>query len=211
MPTNWGVVGGPSWHDLPWHSRFPTISLQGQRARWQEAYRCSSEPAAKRRERLPRFSLSSLTLTDSLSKILGCEDKEASRRGGGRPAHGSLEASVSTPAPPRPAMETSACMLSSFGHVRLCDLMNCSPPGSSVHGILQAKMLLWVAMPSSRRSSQPRNGPTSLMTLALAGRFFTTNWETRRQAPDYNFNHHVCRVIPRTLESTLISWGCPED
>ena len=34
---------------------------------------------------------------------------------------------------------------------------NCSPPGSSVHGILQAKMLEWVAMPSSRGSSQPRN------------------------------------------------------
>ena len=33
--------------------------------------------------------------------------------------------------------------------------MNCSPPGSSVHGILQARILEWVAMPSSRGSSQP--------------------------------------------------------
>ena len=32
----------------------------------------------------------------------------------------------------------------------LCDPMNCSPPGSSVHGILQARILEWVAMPSSR-------------------------------------------------------------
>ena len=32
----------------------------------------------------------------------------------------------------------------------LCDPMDCSPPGSSVHGILQARMLEWVAMPSSR-------------------------------------------------------------
>ena len=39
----------------------------------------------------------------------------------------------------------------------LCDTMYCSPPGSSVHGILQAIILEWVAMPSSRRSSQPRN------------------------------------------------------
>ena len=31
------------------------------------------------------------------------------------------------------------------------------PPGSSVHGILQAKILEWVAMPSSRGSSQPRD------------------------------------------------------
>ena len=35
----------------------------------------------------------------------------------------------------------------------LCDLMDCSPPGSSVHGILQARILEWVAMPSSRGSS----------------------------------------------------------
>ena len=40
----------------------------------------------------------------------------------------------------------------------LCDPMNYySPPGSSVHGILQARILEWVAMPSSRGSSQPRD------------------------------------------------------
>ena len=39
----------------------------------------------------------------------------------------------------------------------LCDPMDCSPPGSSVHGILQARILEWVAMPSSRGSSQPRD------------------------------------------------------
>ena len=35
--------------------------------------------------------------------------------------------------------------------------MDCSPPGFSVHGILQARILEWVAMPSSRASSQPRD------------------------------------------------------
>ena len=39
----------------------------------------------------------------------------------------------------------------------LCDPMDCSPPGSSVHGILQAKILEWVVMPSSRGSFQPRD------------------------------------------------------
>ena len=39
----------------------------------------------------------------------------------------------------------------------LCDFMDCSPPGSSVHGILQARILEWVAMPFSRVSSQPRD------------------------------------------------------
>ena len=38
----------------------------------------------------------------------------------------------------------------------LCDPMDCSPPGSSVYGILQARILEWVAVPSSRGSSQPR-------------------------------------------------------
>ena len=37
----------------------------------------------------------------------------------------------------------------------LCDGMNCSLPSSSVHGILQARILLWIAMPSSRGSSRP--------------------------------------------------------
>ena len=39
----------------------------------------------------------------------------------------------------------------------LGDPMDCSLPGSSVHGILQAIILEWVAMPSSRGSSQPRD------------------------------------------------------
>ena len=39
----------------------------------------------------------------------------------------------------------------------LCDPVACSPPGSSVHGILQARVLEWVAMPSSSVPSQPRD------------------------------------------------------
>ena len=39
----------------------------------------------------------------------------------------------------------------------LCDLMDCSPPGSSVHGISQAKILEWVAISISRGSSWPRD------------------------------------------------------
>ena len=39
----------------------------------------------------------------------------------------------------------------------LCDPVDCSPPGSSVHGILQARILKWVAISSSRGSSQPRD------------------------------------------------------
>ena len=39
----------------------------------------------------------------------------------------------------------------------LCDYLDCSLPGSSVHGILQARILEWVAIPFSRGSSQPRD------------------------------------------------------
>ena len=39
----------------------------------------------------------------------------------------------------------------------LCQPMDCSPPGSSVHGIFQARILEWVAISFSRRSSQPRD------------------------------------------------------
>ena len=61
------------------------------------------------------------------------------------------------------------------------DPMDCSPPGSSVHGILQARILEWSAMPSSRRSSRPGMEPTSLAS-ALAGGFFTTSatWRVLR-------------------------------
>ena len=44
-----------------------------------------------------------------------------------------------------------------IGCVWLCDLMDCSLPGFSIHGILQARILEWVAIPSSRGSSQFRD------------------------------------------------------
>ena len=69
--------------------------------------------------------------------------------------------------------------------------MDHSPPGSSVHGVLQARILEWVARPSSRGSSQPRNWQLfplsphqSLMSPALADRFFITSitWEAPHPA-----------------------------
>ena len=59
------------------------------------------------------------------------------------------------------------------------DPMDCSPPGSSVHGILQARILEWSAMPSSRGSSWPSFETVSLMSPELARGFFTTSttWE----------------------------------
>ena len=55
----------------------------------------------------------------------------------------------------------------------LWDPKNCSLPGSSVHEILQARILKWVAMPSSR--DLPGIEPESFMSPALPGGFFTTS------------------------------------
>ena len=41
--------------------------------------------------------------------------------------------------------------------VRLCDPMDCSLPGSSVHGIFQARVLEWIAISFTRGSSRPRD------------------------------------------------------
>ena len=56
-----------------------------------------------------------------------------------------------------------------------CDLMDCTLPSSSVHGILQARILKWVAIPFSRESSRPRD---QIQVSCIAGRFFTS-WATR--------------------------------
>ena len=76
--------------------------------------------------------------------------------------------------------ETSSFLCAkSFQCPTLCDVMDRSPPGSSVLGILQARILEWVAMPSSRGFSRPRNWTRVSYVSSLAGRFFTTSaaWE----------------------------------
>ena len=57
----------------------------------------------------------------------------------------------------------------------LCNLMDCSTPGSSMHGISQARILEWVTISFSRGSSQPRS---RTQVSCIAGRFFTV-WVTR--------------------------------
>ena len=63
------------------------------------------------------------------------------------------------------------CCLVVKSCLTLCDPMDCSPPGSSVHGILQARILGWVATPPSRGSSRPRD---QTCRSCLGRRGFTT-------------------------------------
>ena len=77
------------------------------------------------------------------------------------------------------SVHLSACMHQSLQDslqescLTLCNPKHCSPPGSSVHGILQARILQWVAMPSSRGSSQPRDQTCVSCVPCIASRFFT--------------------------------------
>ena len=86
-----------------------------------------------------------------------------------------------------------ACMLSWLQECQtLCDPIDCILSDSSVHEVLQARILEGVAMSSSRGSSPPRINPASL-TSALEGGFFTTN--TTWEAPNLcviGFNFNIC-------------------
>ena len=57
--------------------------------------------------------------------------------------------------------------------ITLSDPMDCSPPGSSVHGILQARILEWVALSPSRGSSPPRDR-TCVSYVSCIGRLVST-------------------------------------
>ena len=74
----------------------------------------------------------------------------------------------------------SACLVSQLC-LTLCDPLDCSPPGFSVHGIPQTRTLEGVAMPSSRGSPHPRDGPRVSCVSCFAGRFFSTSttWEAQ--------------------------------
>ena len=67
-----------------------------------------------------------------------------------------------------------------------CDPIVCSPSGSSVHRIFQARILHWVAMPFSRRSSQPRDG-THISWVSCIGRWILTT------APAGKPHNSLCR------------------
>ena len=65
---------------------------------------------------------------------------------------------------------------------------DCSPPSSSAHGISQARILEWVAIPFSRGCSPPRDWTR---VSSIAGRFFTI-WVTREDLLYPHSNHFLC-------------------
>ena len=111
------------------------------------------------------------------------------------------------------------CVLSHFSHVQLFfSPMDCSPPSSSVHGILQARILDWDAMPSSRWSSKPRDQTGVSCISYNAGGFFThwVNWASILNfsvtylslvlcTPWIHINH---KSLLDTWSGRLVKWEC---
>ena len=85
-----------------------------------------------------------------------------------------------SPPPLRPAPELEGQLTCSLVCMRaqsrpaLCDPMDCSPPGSSVHRISQAGILEWLPFPPPGDLPDPGIKPTSPVSPALASEFFTT-------------------------------------
>ena len=78
------------------------------------------------------------------------------------------------------ALYVCVCVLASQLCPTLCDPLDCSPPGSSVQGILQERILEWIAIPFSRESSCPRDWT---QVSCIASRFFAI-WATSK-APEW--------------------------
>ena len=70
-----------------------------------------------------------------------------------------------------------ACMSVAQSRRSVCVPMDCSLPGSSVHGIFRARILEWVAMYFSRGSPQPREG-THVSCISCSGRQILYHWAT---------------------------------
>ena len=78
----------------------------------------------------------------------------------------------------------------------LCNPMDCSPPGSFVHGILQARILEWVAISFSRASSQPRD---LTQISRIAGKLLTVEPDQRglvhRSDDDEDDDNNTCTTF----------------
>ena len=81
----------------------------------------------------------------------------------------------------------------------LCDPMDCSLPGFSVHGILQARILEWVAMPFSRGSSRPKDGTW----VSCIGRWIL--YHLSHQGSPRGLNEQVDHSLNNSLPSTPLA------
>ena len=100
--------------------------------------------------------------------------------------------------------ESSLCLVDQLCPT-LCDLMDCSPPGSSVHGILQVRVPVWLLCPPPGHLPDPGMEPWSLMSPALAGGFFITSaiwkaWPVPETAPKWDDRFFIRDFKKRELK-----------
>ena len=98
------------------------------------------------------------------------------------------------------------CVFSNSVCLTLCDPMDCSPPGSSVHGIFFLRQEYWGDLPCSPMSLPPRDRTTSPVSPALASEFFTS-WATGKLCLtyfQYRYLHglFLCYTWPIHLNSS---------
>ena len=103
-------------------------------------------------------------------------------------------------------------MLSHFSHVQLCDPVDYSPPASSVCGILQARILEWVSMLSSRGSSWPRDW-TCVSYVSCTGTWVLYHvWfagKSLQSCPtlcDSIEGSPPCFPVPGILQARILEW-----
>ena len=85
--------------------------------------------------------------------------------------------------------------------------MDCSPPGSSVHGIFQARILEWVAISSSRGSSWPGDRTPILRSPEMEGRFFITG--TTWAAPRFNNLYKISQLAASRAKTRIMIQHSP--
>ena len=118
--------------------------------------------------------------------------------------------------------EFPVCFLHACVHAKslrscptLCDPMDCNPPGPSVHGILQARILECIAMPSSRGFSWPRDEPRSSawqedpLPLVPPGKpmppILETKWRHRGSGVAYFLEEFFLSLLSKALLSVLMT------
>jgi len=144
----------------------------------------------------------------SLQKIKQAGDSylsfSSSENRGGRKKNWALTCHAKT-------KSVSEWVLCAYSCLTLCDSMDCSPPGSSVHGIIQARILEWVAISFCRESSQPRD-QTYISYVSCTGRciirfglfvclfvYYWATWEAKTKTGRWSrwWNHKVwVRKVP---------------
>ena len=102
-------------------------------------------------------------------------------------------------------LSTCMCAKSLQSCPTLCDPMDRSPPGSLVHGILQARILEWVAMPSSRGSSQPRDQtPVSYVSCICRQVLYHWRLRTHNHVASQMKSNHILRM--NFMEMIICDW-----